>query len=494
MTIDINKNSALIDPASSGYSGCGCGNRRYYTKAEIDEMLKDVLDPEQIEELINSIIEEYIESGELYDLIEQMFGEIYTKEEIDQILEDYATRNWARTFVGNEMAAETARTENTYLKDITITINGVEVHNNGEIEIEGGGTGGTIDISGKLDTSAFTQAMENETARTENTYAKKSEIPSLEGYATQNWVNNQGFLKDADISNKVDKSVFNSFTATTKQCCDFVKGEITDIWAIIATLTGGTPTPPIPPTPFCSHNDNENIPLTVKIVYNVKSTENATPLYNSVPSANPNHISLVEFSDGTSIVPSSTTRSFAYTFAETGDTTVVYTITSTTIAYKLFAGISDIVDVEIGGGFFDGQISGDYGQFSGCTSLTSVTITSENFWIPVYFCKGCVSLENISFDTCLYEIGSYAFSGCTALERLVLPPNLLSICDEAFKYCSSLSSIISYGSTTSPSGRPALASGVFTGVANRGTLYYPAECDYSFWLSSLPSGWVSEEI
>ena len=86
MTIDINKNSALIDSATSGYSGCGCGNRRYYTKAEIDEMLKGVLDPEQIKEILDQMFEEYIESGDLYELILNVIGDIYTKDEVNALL------------------------------------------------------------------------------------------------------------------------------------------------------------------------------------------------------------------------------------------------------------------------------------------------------------------------------------------------------------------------------------------------------------------------
>lgn len=143
MTIDINKNSALIDPAASGYSGCGCGNRRYYTKAEIDEMLKGVLDPEQIKEILDQMFEEYIEGGELEQLIINAIAGLYTNEEIDNMLEELEAR--MKTWTG----------EQGYLKDITLTINGTQLHNNGSIVIEGGG-GEPVDISGKLDTSAFT--------------------------------------------------------------------------------------------------------------------------------------------------------------------------------------------------------------------------------------------------------------------------------------------------------------------------------------------------
>lgn len=174
MSVNVNDKSGLVDSHTPGYSACGCGNRRYYTKAEIDEMLKGVLDPDEIEAILNQMFEEYIESGDLYELILSVIGDVYTKDEVNALL---AGKLDVTAFT-QAMASETARTENTYakksdippagdyattgwvesqnyLKDITLTINGTELHNNGEIIIEGGG-GEPVDISGKLDTSAFT--------------------------------------------------------------------------------------------------------------------------------------------------------------------------------------------------------------------------------------------------------------------------------------------------------------------------------------------------
>ena len=60
-------------------------------------------------------------------------------------------------------------------------------------------------------------AIENETARTESTYAKIGDIPSLDGYATTEWVESQGYLTEhQDISGKLDTSVFTTYTANTQ--------------------------------------------------------------------------------------------------------------------------------------------------------------------------------------------------------------------------------------------------------------------------------------
>ena len=60
-------------------------------------------------------------------------------------------------------------------------------------------------------------AIESETARTESTYAKIGDIPSLDGYATTGWVESQGYLTEhQDISGKLDTSAFTTYTANTQ--------------------------------------------------------------------------------------------------------------------------------------------------------------------------------------------------------------------------------------------------------------------------------------
>ena len=63
---------------------------------------------------------------------------------------------------------------------------------------------------------------------------------------------------------------------------------------------------------------------------------------------------------------------------------------------------------------FTGTSIGQY-AFSGCTELTSITLS-----------------ENIT------SIGGYAFSGCTGLTSITLPENITSIGDYAFENCSNL--------------------------------------------------------
>ena len=142
------------------------------------------------------------------------------------------------------------------------TINGNVITDGGNIEIQGGNTytaGANIDIStdnvisvtgitmptklseltndegfvnsGEVETQITNKdyptknwvqdninlAIESETARTESTYAKIGDIPSLDGYATTEWVESQGYLKEhQDISGKLDSNVFTAYTANTQ--------------------------------------------------------------------------------------------------------------------------------------------------------------------------------------------------------------------------------------------------------------------------------------
>ncbi len=79
--------------------------------------------------------------------------------------------------------------------------------------------------------------------------------------------------------------------------------------------------------------------------------------------------------------------------------------------------------------------------FSGCTSLTSVTIPYSVTDISGYAFVGCKSLESIFIPDGVTEIDSHTFWGCSALTTISLPAGLKSIKYEAFKGCSSLSSI-----------------------------------------------------
>lgn len=58
------------------------------------------------------------------------------------------------------------------------------------------------------------QEIAAETARTESTYAKPSDIPSLDGYATEQWVEEQGYVTENDLGDYAKSSAVTQEIAT----------------------------------------------------------------------------------------------------------------------------------------------------------------------------------------------------------------------------------------------------------------------------------------
>lgn len=79
--------------------------------------------------------------------------------------------------------------------------------------------------------------------------------------------------------------------------------------------------------------------------------------------------------------------------------------------------------------------------FSGCDSLTSVTLSEGTKRIEYGAFMGCENLTSVVLPEGLTEIGTAAFENCSSLTSLVLPDGLQAIGERAFTGCSSLSQI-----------------------------------------------------
>lgn len=501
MSVNVNDKSGLVDSINQGYSACGCGNRRYYTKAEIDEMFKNVLDPDEIEQIINNLFEEYIEEGDLYQLIEEMFGDIYTKEEIDQILQDYATKEWVNGVVSNTMRAETARTESTYLKnnalngyatqnwvnsqdflkDITLTINGMPLHNNDSIIIEGGG-GEPVDISGKLDTTAFTQAMEAETARTEATYLKEA---NLAGYALKTYVDNETATALTSSKTYTDESI--SAATADLASKSWVNGTVDGAMAAETARTEGAYVK-------IANLEKAYDDLTVSssgssqdIAYRERNTANGEATVKHLYVRKINDIDLISNTEQESLrLPSLTDfNGLVERIAELerqvadiqenccgggvvpprGNFIAIYNVTSTTeptqildskgIATFARAALEDNTTIPLATGYTFSQtgLQKVYYQmktntinpesFYECLQLRSITIpTGEGVeYIGEHCFNGCENMTGCTIPNGIKAIGASAFRRCYALKALDLPSTLTTIGEGAFAYCHSVTSI-----------------------------------------------------
>ena len=149
-------------------------------------------------------LEDYYTREEVDELIEQATGDV-TKEYVDD--QDAATLQSAEAYTDQEIAAETARTESTYAKQSDIpSLDGYAT----EEWVEEQDYLKETDLADYAKSSAVTQEISSsitaETARTESVYAKKSEIPSLDGYATEQWVEEQDYLKETDLADYAKSS------------------------------------------------------------------------------------------------------------------------------------------------------------------------------------------------------------------------------------------------------------------------------------------------
>ena len=81
------------------------------------------------------------------------------------------------------------------------------------------------------------------------------------------------------------------------------------------------------------------------------------------------------------------------------------------------------------------------GAFSDCTSMTSITIPNSVTKIGDLAFDGCTSLTSITIPNSVTSIGRYAFLDCSSLTSVTIGNSVTSIGDWAFYGCSSLTSI-----------------------------------------------------
>ena len=82
-----------------------------------------------------------------------------------------------------------------------------------------------------------------------------------------------------------------------------------------------------------------------------------------------------------------------------------------------------------------------YQAFSGCKSITSVTIPSGVTGIDIRAFSGCENLTGITIPDGVTKIGESAFQDCTKLAGVTIPDSVVNIGWGAFGYCKSLDSI-----------------------------------------------------
>ena len=117
---------------------------------------------------------------------------------------------------------------------------------------------------------------------------------------------------------------------------------------------------------------------------------------------------------------------------------------------------------------FKGDVTtiGGY-AFSGCESLTSVTIPNSVTTIGERAFWGCKSLTSVTIPNSVTTIGGEAFSGCESLTSVTIPNSVTTIEYSAFTFCTNLTSV------TIPDSVTTIEFAAFTGCTNLTSVTIP---------------------
>ena len=132
-------------------------------------------------------------------------------------------------------------------------------------------------------------------------------------------------------------------------------------------------------------------------------------------------------------------------FADTGETT----IDQITYRYDTETGEATVNDadesisgnavipgtIEVGDQKYKVTSIGDH-AFSGCSSLTQITIPEGVTSIGDHAFSDCLSLTQIAIPEGVTSIGDYAFAFCSSLKEITIPEGVTSIGNGAFFICS----------------------------------------------------------
>ena len=117
----------------------------------------------------------------------------------------------------------------------------------------------------------------------------------------------------------------------------------------------------------------------------------------------------------------------------------------TQIGWSAFSGCTSLTSITIP----YGVVSIGWKAFFGCTSLTSITIPEDVTSIGESAFESCTSLTSITIPESVTYLGWKAFSGCASLTSVTIPGSVTSIGIRTFSGCTSLTSITIPGSVTS---------------------------------------------
>ena len=446
----------------------------YYTKSEVDNKFND------FSGVTSTDLTKY------YTKVESD-GKYATKEEIPS-LEGYATENWV-----TQQGYLTQHQDLTdYARKAEIkTVNGHSLIGSGDIQIE---VGSSVDMS-----NYYTKTD------SDGKYALKTDIPSLNGYATEQWVTNKGYLTQhqslenyytkSEVDNKGYLTQHNpidqEFSTTSENAVSnkLITIRLNEIERVLEELkksSGGT-TPPTPPSPttytltitsIASDGASITPTYTVKSGDTSSSTTATTLTFNSgttvevTPSnidgyTTPNAQTVTMDSDKqmtftyqkeTVVEPTSTVVNLKYKTTEENQEVKLMSWYNNSIKKFTVDGIDVTLPTDSGQVVSliipnRGEHVATYEVEKGKEqdAFNSGTFSECHDLVSIDIPSGvtsianvferCLSLSSVTIPSGVTSIDYNAFFWCQSLPSIDIPNTVTSIGSHVFQYCNKLKSI-----------------------------------------------------
>lgn len=123
--------------------------------------------------------------------------------------------------------------------------------------------------------------------------------------------------------------------------------------------------------------------------------------------------------------------------------------------------------------------------FSGCTNMSSITVSDNLAYIGANAFRGCENLENFPYSSGLEVISGSAFSHCYSLTYANIPSGVTEIGGWAFQDCTGLTQVVMEGTTPPTLGNWAFYNEYGTAQLDI-TIYVPASAENAY---KTASGW-----